>query len=712
MKVTRQTKRYHILDQITGWWEPDAAGRGLSLTSPDGYLTLDALPGRATPLLDQDRQQKEFECPSALGIDELDRVVVVDVATNQIKRIAGDAIETLRSIGGLGPEVRRFNEPRGVAVLTGGDIVVADTANHRVQIFSRSQYSTVQVWGATDGLGRPAPGTAPKAFRWPCAVVADPCGAIYISDRGNKRIQKISRDGTYIGQLGECFLNDPARLALGPNEEVAVVDQKLQAVVVFSPERYMPRLLPIPANPRSVAFDPDGRLYVGDAFGLVHVLARDRAAEGGYRLFGAGVSGVDGEVVDLIWAGSQGVLAIIAATYGGKRQRFLWRIAPAEAHAHEGSFITRALDGTTERCQWHRVLLDAMVPERTSLQVESFTSDQLEAATAGSSIWTTCVLSGDDNPDCLVQSGPGRYLWLRITFRSNGSASPLLRRLKAFFPRDGYLRYLPAVYQEDEESRLFLDRFLSIFQSEFDRFDEKIDSLWQLFDPDTVSDPQFTWLAAWVALFVPPDWSSEKKRQMLKQAITVYARRGTPDGIERAVEDYTGVTSAKILEHFRLRRWPALSVAAPLDGTVRLWSRDFYKRLQVTSYSQLGYFRLTGQPEPALEPFEWGAHQFTVFFPADPYDVDETKKQVARVVDREKPAYTSATLCPVLPRFRVGVQATVGVDSVVGGISHLVLGKLSTLGYDSILACSAQEHQLRAGGASPRPRAGVTTRLS
>src|SRR5262249_3108456 len=155
---------------------------------------------------------------------------------------------------------------------------------------------------------------------------------------------------------------------------------------------------------------------------------------------------------------------------------------------------------------------------------------------------------------------------------------------------------------------------------------------------------------------------------------------------------------AKVLEHFRLRRWPALSVAAPLDGNVRLWSRDFYQRLQLTAYSQVGYFRLTGIPEPAVEPLDWGATRFTVFFPADPYRVETTRRQVAAVVEREKPAHTEATLCPVYPRFRVGVQATVGVDSVVGGISYLVLNHLATLNYDSILACSAEERQLRAFG--------------
>jgi hypothetical protein len=237
----------------------------------------------------------------------------------------------------------------------------------------------------------------------------------------------------------------------------------------------------------------------------------------------------------------------------------------------------------------------------------------------------------------------------------------------------------------------------------------------------------------------------EKKRQMLKDAFGTYRQRGTACGIEQLIKDYTGLPFAKILEHFRLRTWPVLSVVArpdqsakldpcavekptkkgpcgeeienykitlPLDGTVRLWSRDFYKRLQLTSYSQLGYFRLTGTPEPVLEPLDWGANRFTVFFPASPYDVADTMQKVQQVVEREKPAHTQAELCPVLPRLRIGVQATVGADAVVGGISHLVLNSLSTLNYDSILSCSNQEQQLRALGTTRRPRTGITAKLS
>jgi hypothetical protein len=180
--------------------------------------------------------------------------------------------------------------------------------------------------------------------------------------------------------------------------------------------------------------------------------------------------------------------------------------------------------------------------------------------------------------------------------------------------------------------------------------------------------------------------------------------------LEKAVQDYAGV-GAKVLEHFRLRRWPALSLALPLDGYTPLWSRHFYQRLQETAYSQVGYFRLTSHPEPALEPWDWGAHKFTLFFPAHPYRVEETKAKVAGIVRREKPAHTEAELCPVFPRFRVGVQATVGVDTAVGGITHAILNRLATLNYDTVLACSPVERRIRQFNSVPRPRVGHSSRL-
>jgi len=94
------------------------------------------------------------------------------------------------------------------------------------------------------------------------------------------------------------------------------------------------------------------------------------------------------------------------------------------------------------------------------------------------------------------------------------------------------------------------------------------------------------------------------------------------------------------------------------------------------------------------------------------YGPSDAEQKIGQVVEREKPVHTQAAICPLLPRFRVGVQSTVGIDSVVGGITRLVLNRLSTLGYDSILGCSPAEQKLRELGLAPRPVVGRSSLLS
>src|SRR5262249_30725656 len=143
-----------------------------------------------------------------------------------------------------------------------------------------------------------------------------------------------------------------------------------------------------------------------------------------------------------------------------------------------------------------------------------------------------CILAGEGkDPDGLVQSAAARYLWLRLTLKSNGMESPRIHLLKAYFPRESYLQYLPRIYQEDEPCRLFLERFLSIVETSFDDFDQKIDRMWTLFDPGATPEKHLDWLAAWLALRIEPTWSTATRRERLSGAFASYLRRGTADGL-------------------------------------------------------------------------------------------------------------------------------------------------------------------------------------
>jgi phage tail-like protein len=707
---TARHDRYWLLDSVAGWQKESLDH--LHLTPTDGNLVLDSLPGTASLLLDAATQNLAFKRPTAISSDSFGNVFVADAALSVVKCIdfQRGSVESLPTIGGKGSAPREFSEPSGVATMPSGAVVISDTGNHHIKMFSAAAFALLGDWGASDSLLQPGPGEAPNAFNRPWAVAADEHGAIYVVDRGNRRIKKRSASGDWQIEIDARVLKNPTRLAVGPGDQIAVVDIGSDTVLVTLSGIWRP--LQALGKPRSVAFDVEGKIYVGDRDGLIQVFVPDTQEESGYRNVGAGVTGLDGEIVDLIWNPSHGLIAIIHESLDSHCWR-LWKINPAGSPVKTGTFTTQTLDSKIIPCQWHRVVLDADVPEGTTIQIESSTaarsSSEMEAIE--SSQWTVCLRSRDPNPDCLVQSGPGRFLRLRLTFSSNGLKSPELRSLKVFYPRTSYLQYLPAVYQEDEESRLFLERFLSIFQTDFDRLDHQIDRLWQLFNPSSARSEHLRWLAAWFALVLNPDWPESKLRSMIKSAFHSHRIRGTVAGLKQAIEDYAGV-EANIIEHFQLRRWPRLSQAGTSQGDVRLWGRDFYQSLQLGCFSNIGSFRLVSSPEPDAEVLTWGAHQFTVCFLANPNNFEDVWRQVDRVVEREKPAYTRATIYPVFPRFRIGLQATLGIDTVVGGFSALVLNRVASLGYDSILGGSKEEEKFRVSGLTLRPAVGRSSRLS
>jgi phage tail-like protein len=709
--------RYWFLDSVAGWQK--AFLDGLEPASKEGNLVLDGLPGSALPLLNEAQQTAEFKCPTALRPDGRGNLFVVDAGLNLVKRIdlARSTVTTLTAIGGKGSGPRELFEPRGIAVLSTGSVVIADTRNHHVKIFSSAMNSLLQDWGTNNALGHPEPGTGSKMFRFPWTIAVDARNSIHVVDRGNRRIQIIRANGAWQYEFSEQGWVSPTRLALGSDGLMAVVDAGTKSVTVLAGG--VSQLLSTVENPQSVTIDDQARIYVGDAEGLIHVFVPDPNQPNRYESAGTGLTSFNGAIGDLAWDSTYGLLAIVSETSTGGPQQRLWKIKPDGARVRTGTYITQALDSNTPNCQWHRVLLNASVPAGTSIQIDSFTTEptgpvsQVTSQVTGDAFnqWKRCVKAGNDNPECLVQSGPGRYLWLRLTFNSNGLSSPELKSLKVFYPRVSYLQYLPAVYQENESSRQFLERFLSIFQTEFDGLDYRIDRIWQLFNPGSIPPKDLGWLASWLGVVVNPAWSNSKLRSIIKNAFTGQCLSGTIAGLTQAVQDYVGVKPV-VVEHFQMRQWTVLSGGASLDSGTRLWSQAFYKRLQIASNSQIGNFQLVSDPAPDIEPMNWDAHQFTVLFVASPYGSGDVEQQISQVVEREKPAHTQANICPLLPRFRVGVQSTIGTDSVVGGISYLVLNQLATLGYDSVLGCSTDELKLRQLGIAPQPRVGLSAKLS
>ena len=203
-----------------------------------------------------------------------------------------------------------------------------------------------------------------------------------------------------------------------------------------------------------------------------------------------------------------------------------------------GRYISKPLDSGIDDCCWHRIVLDAEVPENSTISV-SFYSSEEEGEDEDPKNWSETIVFKNAG-DALVQAPHGRYIRLKIDFyREEGEESPVLRQVKIYYPRLSYLRYLPAVYQEESASKEFLERFLAIFESALYDSEETISRLSLYFDPKATPKDFVPWLARWLSLDLY-ELLGAKNREFILRAVEVYKQKGTVSGIARLVSFLTG----------------------------------------------------------------------------------------------------------------------------------------------------------------------------
>lgn len=159
-----------------------------------------------------------------------------------------DTIGSLR--GGHGES--EFNNPSALASDYHGNLVVADTNNHRVvKLDAKGAF----LWslGGSDADGLPRPGTAQGEFFSPQAVCTDTDNNIYVADSRNCRVQKLSPSGDVVtvfgswgNETGQLGGEGPLGIAVDENGFILVSDSHTAGG----------------GNHKVQKFDPDGR-YVG-----------------------------------------------------------------------------------------------------------------------------------------------------------------------------------------------------------------------------------------------------------------------------------------------------------------------------------------------------------------------------------------------------------------------------------------------------------------
>jgi phage tail-like protein len=442
-----------------------------------------------------------------------------------------------------------------------------------------------------------------------------------------------------------------------------------------------------------------------------------------------------------------------------------------ERYERLGRYLSTALDSAIDGCQWHRVELRGAIPLGSRVEVRTTTAaielTPAEIDSLPASAWSTRITATAMAPreratpadcawDCLILSPPGRYLWIELAFAGDGRVTPSVSDVLVEYPRISLRRYLPAVFGFDPMGADFADRFTAIFDATLRSIEGRIDRAATLFDPFSApaeaapgSIDFLSWLAGWIGVTLSRDWPVSRRRHYLKQAARLYSQRGTPDGLRRQLYLFLGFDRAYgerclaerpkarcvplpancgpcpprvpapqpplILEHFKLRRW-LYAGQARLGSDSVLWGKRIVDRSELSGddqppagNAQVGVTRLDSVLDPLRDPFHVAAHKFSVFVPARIRDTPGERRALEQLLAHEAPAHTQVDVRYVEPRFRVGVQAMIGLDSVIARSPCGVKLDEAVLRHGTVLSGERSSGpQLEVGDS----RVGTTTRLT
>jgi hypothetical protein len=142
-----------------------------------------------------------FNDPYGVAVDTAGNVFVADWGNHTIRKVTSAGVVTtlagtagsFGSTDGTG-SAARFKGHTGVAVDTAGNVFVADYNNHTIRKVTSAGVvttlaGTAGIFGSTDATGSAA------RFYWPFGVAVDTAGNVFVTDRSNHTIRKVTSAG-------------------------------------------------------------------------------------------------------------------------------------------------------------------------------------------------------------------------------------------------------------------------------------------------------------------------------------------------------------------------------------------------------------------------------------------------------------------------------------------------------------------------------------
>ena len=167
-----------------------------------------------------------FEYPLGVAVSDGDEIVVADSNNHRVQVFDSNGT-FLRSFGHKGENAGEFNRPMGVAINKDRNIFVADTYNHRIQIFS---------WEGRHLGSFGGQGSLDSQLLRPWGLSLDSTGNVIVADTGNKLIKIFTPDGRFVMKIGgQGYFSYPAH-CVECGEYFIVSDRDEHCIKVFNRE--------------------------------------------------------------------------------------------------------------------------------------------------------------------------------------------------------------------------------------------------------------------------------------------------------------------------------------------------------------------------------------------------------------------------------------------------------------------------------------------
>jgi DNA-binding beta-propeller fold protein YncE len=249
--------------------------RSLAVDSNDNLFVVD-MTGRVQKfspegkfLLSWQMPQTDLGKPKGMCRDREGNIVVLEPHYQRVNHFTPEG-RLVTQWGVKGTNAGELTLPRAIAIDTKNDVIVSEyTLVDRVQKFSARGQRLLGTWGT--------PGLAPGQFNRAEGVCVDAADRIYVADSCNHRIQVFSSDGKFLRAYGHAGtaageMSYPYDIRVDEQGRQYVCEFGNSRIQVFDAQDHSLEVIGRAGgepgefnNPWSMAFDSKGNLYVADS---------------------------------------------------------------------------------------------------------------------------------------------------------------------------------------------------------------------------------------------------------------------------------------------------------------------------------------------------------------------------------------------------------------------------------------------------------------